>query len=91
MSSQDDFEAESPENRYASTAVLPDGLTPTQERAIRLLIAKAWREGYKSRRAAMLEEAKQLRREAALLTYAYNLRHSCSTDYLQLSKHYSCQ
>ena len=68
---------------------IPDGLSPAQQRQVRLAIANALarqREADKD----MLDEAKELRREAARLEYIYLLRNRCKSAYKSLSPLYTC-
>lgn len=80
--------------------LMPQGLSQAQQHQIRLAIEAAEARG-KARgeargRAAqleddksILEDAKQHRRDAARLRYAFTLRHRCKTEYRLLSPYYS--
>ena len=76
--------------------IMPEGLTPDQQNAVRAAIATARAEGEARGRTAQLEadgeildQAKELRRDAVRIRYAFMLRHRCKTEYKRLSPYYS--
>ena len=75
---------------------MPEGLTPDQQNAVRAAIATARAEGEARGKTAQLEadgdildQAKELRRDAVRIRYVFMLRHRCKMEYKRLSPYYS--
>lgn len=80
----------------ANDIIMPEGLTLDQQIIVRAAIVAARAQGETRGRMAQLEadgdildKAKELRRDAARLRYAFMLQHRCKTEYKRLSPYYS--
>ena len=78
------------EDQAGDDFVMPEGLTPAeQQQYVRQAIINT-RAIQRRADEALLEEAKEAKREAARLRYAFMLRHRCKTVYRSLCPNYSC-